>query len=144
MSQEETESSQTPLKVEEPPTGIVTAIFVLVNASLGDGLFGSPLAFAKAGYGGGIAIMIVTVFFAYLTFYYLVDVADLLGVYSYGDVCSFFLFFRSHSFVFAFLSWLKSSSVTLVCFWPRGAVSSTALEVFGHMSSFSRTSFYRF
>ena len=87
MSSEEKSSEEQTKKKEEHHTGFFSALFVLINTSLGDGLFGSALAYAKAGLIGGIAIQLVVLFVAYLTFYYLIYCSDILGVYSFGDVC---------------------------------------------------------
>lgn len=80
------ENTKPEKKVQKKPTRFIFALFVLINSALGDGLFGSALAYAKSGLIGGLIIQVIVMFFAYLTFYFLIDVADLLGVYSFGDV----------------------------------------------------------
>ncbi|KAK2949612.1 Transmembrane amino acid transporter [Blattamonas nauphoetae] len=70
---------------------ILNAIIVLVNSTLGDGVFGMPLAYAKSGLLGAIFVHLLVVIMSSVSFYQLVYIADVVDEYSFGELAEVIL-----------------------------------------------------
>lgn len=67
-----------------------TAVISLVNSTLGAGMLGIPLAYAKAGLVPAIIMHILIGLISWFSFYFLTYSSEATGEYSYGDVCAVF------------------------------------------------------
>ncbi|KAH7827188.1 putative Transmembrane amino acid transporter protein [Monocercomonoides exilis] len=67
-------------------TTIFTAIIVLISSTLGDGVFSAPLGYENSGLAIAILIQCALMMVSYVTFYFLIEVSDLIGVYTYADL----------------------------------------------------------
>ncbi|KAK2950923.1 Transmembrane amino acid transporter [Blattamonas nauphoetae] len=69
-------------------TKVLNSIIVLINSTLGDGVFGVPLAYAKGGMVGAFLIHLMVMIMSFISFYQLVYIADVVEEYSYGDLAA--------------------------------------------------------
>ncbi|KAH7826385.1 putative AminoAcid/AuxinPermease(AAAP) Family Protein [Monocercomonoides exilis] len=73
-------------KKEEKPASFGTAVISLVNSTLGAGMLGIPLAYAKAGLVPAIILHLLMGVLSWISFYFLTYAAEATGMYTYGDL----------------------------------------------------------
>lgn len=90
MSEQETTTTENKPDEEKKKEGgeasFGTAVISLVNSTLGSGMLGIPLAYAKAGLIPALTLHIIMGVLSWMSFYFITYVTEALGEYSYGGV----------------------------------------------------------
>ncbi|KAH7815209.1 putative AminoAcid/AuxinPermease(AAAP) Family Protein [Monocercomonoides exilis] len=75
-------------KLKRPTGNFVMSVFTMVNSTLGAGMLGVPLAYAKAGLVLAISMNVLVELIAFCTMYFLLVIADACGIYSLGGLAA--------------------------------------------------------
>ena len=91
---------------------IPSALISLVNSTLGAGMLGIPLAYAKAGILPALVIHVIMAVMSYYSFHFLIYADDAIQNWSFGDVCLPFEF--SNSLIY-YRYYFKSTYSFILC-----------------------------
>ena len=97
-SEKDTETSQQEIDAQYSHASVPATSISLINSTLGSGMLGIPLAYAKAGLLPAIAIHVVMAIVSFFSYYYLLYASDATQTFSLGEVRIFFF----HSFFTSF------------------------------------------
>ena len=86
----ETDSSKDKTQDQYAHATIPATTISLINSTLGSGMLGIPLAYAKAGLFPAILIHIVMAVVSFFSYYYLLYASDATQTFSLGEVCLLF------------------------------------------------------
>ena len=107
-SEKDQETSQQTPEAEYAHATIAATSVSLINSTLGSGMLGIPLAYAKAGLFPAILIHVVMAIVSFFSYYYLLYASDATQTFSLGEVrILFFYYFLIFSFLIL-LAWIRS------------------------------------